>query len=410
MSINLIDSLKTVSAFFIKDKIDINKISLDALQIIDKLQENNYEAYIVGGAIRDILINKNPKDFDIATNATPEEIRGLFNNSRIIGRRFKLVHVFNGRDIIEVSTFRSKPQKKEIMSNGIAKDNSYGNIKDDAKRRDFTSNSIYFNPVNKNIIDFYGGVKDIKNNKLAIIGDPELRFEEDPIRILRAIRFSAKLGLKISPSMRKVMHAKVNLLNDIPYSRLFDEVMKLFLNGHALQSVLLLNDFNLSKRFFPMLQSTNQQAHSFITQGLKDTDFRVHNDKSVNPGYLLAVFLWNEVNQDWQKRKKTSINEVVALNTAINKVLTKQYLIFPIQKRFITTMSEIWRLQPRFKKINPKRVYRLLGHPRFRAAYDFLLLRNKQGEEEDNMVQWWVKFVDADEKTKSILIKKTKNK
>ena len=159
-----------------------------------------------------------------------------------------------------------------------------------------------------------------------------------------------------------------------------------------------------------MLQSTNQQAHSFITQGLKDTDFRVHNDKSVNPGYLLAVFLWNEVNQDWQKRKKTSINEVVALNTAINKVLTKQYLIFPIQKRFITTMSEIWRLQPRFKKINPKRVYRLLGHPRFRAAYDFLLLRNKQGEEEDNMVQWWVKFVDADEKTKSILIKKTKNK
>jgi poly(A) polymerase len=301
-------------------------------------------------------------------------------------------------------------KKKEIMSNGIAKDNSYGNIKDDAKRRDFTSNSIYFNPVNKNIIDFYGGVKDIKNNKLAIIGNPELRFEEDPIRILRAIRFSAKLGLKISPSMRKVMHAKVNLLNDIPYSRLFDEVMKLFLNGHALQSVLLLNDFNLSKRFFPMLQSKNQQAHAFITQGLKDTDFRIHNNKSVNPGYLLAVFLWNEVNQDWQKRKKTSINEVVALNTAINKVLTKQYLIFPIQKRFITTMSEIWRLQPRFKKISPKRVYRLLGHPRFRAAYDFLLLRNKQGEEEDNMVQWWVKFVDADEKTKSILIKKTKNK
>ena len=409
MHTNLIESLKnTVGTLFIKPKIDISKISKHALGIILSLQKNNYEAYIVGGAIRDILINQNPKDFDIATSATPEQIRRLFKKSRIIGRRFKLVHVLDGRDIIEVSTFRAKPQEREIMANGVERDNAYGTLKEDAERRDFTSNSIYFNPTNNKLIDFYGGIDDIKNKQLTIIGIPEIRFQEDPIRILRAIRFAAKLDLSINEDIKSIIHKNINLLENIPYSRLFDEVMKLFLTGHALKSVILFNKFNLSKKFFPVLQSINPSTQAFLKQGLRDTDKRIHESKSVNPGFLLAVFLWRDVNEAWGKRKKTSINNTVALNTAIDFVLSKQSKIFPVQKRFIVTMSEIWRLQPRFENLNPKRIYRLLGHPRFRAAYDFLLLRNRQGEIGNDLAQWWIKFVEADDKTKSILIKKTK--
>tara|TARA_B100000035_G_C21036684_1_gene571406 strand:+ start:2856 stop:4094 length:1239 start_codon:yes stop_codon:yes gene_type:complete len=407
MHTNLIDSVKnTVGSFFIKPKIDVSKISKHALEIIHSLQKNNYEAYIVGGAIRDILINQNPKDFDIATSATPEQIRRLFKKSRIIGRRFKLVHVLDGRNIIEVSTFRSKPQKREIMANGVEKDNAYGTLKEDAERRDFTSNSIYYNPVNKKLIDFYGGIDDIKNKQLAIIGIPEIRFKEDPVRILRAIRFAAKLELSINASITSIIRSNLSLLEKIPYSRLFDEVMKLFLTGHALKSVVLLNKFNLSEKFFPILQSTNPSTQAFLKQGLSDTDKRIHESKSVNPGYLLAVFLWRDVDHVWSKREKNSINSTVALNTAIDFVLSKQFKIFPIQKRFIVTMSEIWRLQPRFKNLNPKRINRLLGHPRFRAAYDFLLLRNKQGEVDKDLAQWWIKLVEADDKTKNILIRK----
>ena len=409
MHTNLIESLKnTVGTLFIKPKIDVSKISKHALEIILSLQKNNYEAYIVGGAIRDILIDQNPKDFDIATSATPEQIRKLFKKSRIIGRRFKLVHVLDGRNIIEVSTFRAKPQEREIMANGVERDNAYGTLKEDAERRDFTSNSIYFNPTNKKLIDFYGGIDDIKNKQLAIIGIPEIRFQEDPVRILRAIRFAAKLDLSINSDITSIIHKNINLLENIPYSRLFDEVMKLFLTGHALKSVILFNKFNLSKKFFPVLQSTNPSTQAFLKQGLRDTDKRIHESKSVNPGFLLAVFLWRDVNEAWEKRKKVSINNTVALNTAIDFVLSKQSKIFPVQKRFIVTMSEIWRLQPRFKNLNPKRIYRLLGHPRFRAAYDFLLLRNRQGEIDNDLAQWWIKFVEADDKTKSILIKKTK--
>lgn len=411
MHTNFIESVKnTVGSLFIKPKIDASKISKHALEIILSLQKSNYEAYIVGGAVRDILINQNPKDFDIATSATPEQIRRLFKKSRIIGRRFKLVHVFDGRDIIEVSTFRAKPQEREVMANGVEKDNAYGTLQEDAERRDFTSNSIYYNPANKKLIDFYGGIKDIKNKQLAIIGMPEKRFQEDPVRILRAIRFAAKLDLLINSEITNIMHNNINLLEKIPYSRLFDEVMKLFLTGHALKSVVLFNKFKLSEKFFPIFQSANPSTQAFLKQGLSDTDTRIIESKSVNPGYLLAVFLWKDVYEAWIKKKKTSVNNIVALNEAIELILSKQFKIFPIQKRFTVTMSEIWRLQPRFANLNPKRIYRLLGHPRFRAAYDFLLLRNRLGEVENNLANWWTKFIEADEKTKSILIKKTKNK
>lgn len=408
---NFIESAKyKVKSILQIQKIDSKKISTHALKVTLTLQKNNYEAYIVGGAIRDILINQNPKDFDIATNATPEQINRLFKRSRIIGKRFRLVHVFDGNNIIEVSTFRSKPLEKEVMANGIEKDNAYGTLKEDAERRDFTSNSLYYNPSNKKLIDFYGGIKDINNKKLAIIGKPEIRFQEDPVRILRAIRFSAKLNLTINQDVKNVMHNKIYLLKNIPYSRLFNEIMKLLFSGHAVKSVELLNEFNLSKKFFPILQSPNVRYKSFLNQGLNDTDKRINNNKSINPGFLLAVFLWKDVSEIWGERKKNSINHTVALDTAIDHVLLKQSKIFPIQKRFIITMSEIWRLQPRFETLNPKRIYRLFGHPRFRAAYDFLLLRDKQGEVGNGIARWWTKFVDADDKTKSSLIKKLKNK
>jgi poly(A) polymerase len=318
------------------------------------------------------------------------------------------VHVIDGRDIIEVSTFRAKPQEKEIMANGVEKDNAYGTLQEDAERRDFTSNSIYYNPANKKLIDFYGGIDDIKNKQLAIIGIPEIRFQEDPIRILRAIRFAAKLDLSINAKITSIIHRNISLLEKIPYSRLFDEVMKLFLTGHGLKSIVLFNKFNLSKKFFPILKSTNPSTQAFLRQGMNDTDKRIHEGKSVNPGFLLAVFLWKDVNAAWEIRRKNSINNTIALNAAIELVLSRQFKIFPIQKRFMVTMSEIWRLQPRFTNLNPKRIYRLLGHPRFRAAYDFLLLRNRQGEISDDLTQWWIKFVEADDKTKNILIKKTK--
>ncbi len=409
MSNQFIDLFKkTVGSFFSKNKIESKKISNHALQIISLLQKNKFQAYIVGGAIRDILIKHHPKDFDIATNATPEQIKKIFKRSRIIGKRFKLVHVIDGRDIIEVSTFRAKPNKKEIMANGIEKDNAYGTLIEDAERRDFTANSIYYDPINHKFFDLYDGIKDIKNKQLCVIGSPEIRFKEDPVRILRAIRFSAKLALKIEPKTRKILNTKINLLDNIPYSRLFDEIMKLFLTGHAVKSFHLFNEFNLSQKFFPMLQTQDQSTKKFLIQGLKNTDKRIQDNKSINPGFLLAVFLWKDICIASEKRQKTSINETVALNYAIDRVLSKQSKLFPIQKRFSVTMSEIWRLQPRFKKLNPKRIYRLLGHPRFRAAYDFMLLRVENGEVDSNLAKWWQEFVEADDKTKNILIKKTK--
>jgi poly(A) polymerase len=411
MNSKFIDAVKqSVKSLFYPQKIDETKISKHAIEIIKVLKKNNYEAYIVGGAIRDILMNKNPKDFDIATDATPEQIKLLFRRSRIIGRRFKLVHVMDGRDIIEVSTFRAKPHNKEVMRNGVTKDNEYGTLKEDAERRDFTCNSIYYNPLTKVLIDLYGGVKDIRVKKLAMIGDPKKRFDEDSVRILRAIRFAAKLNLTIDKNILEAIESKKSQLQSIPYSRLFDEIMKLFLTGHALQSFDLFRRFNLSKYYFPSFESKNPKAQSFLLKGLSDTDDRVRANKSVNPGFLLAVFLWSDVKKLWEERNKTSINTTVALHDAIDLVLAKQSKVFPIQKRFGVTMSEIWRLQPRFSKLHPKRIYRLLGHPRFRAAYDFMLLRDHHQEIEFGLGKWWTNFIVADEHTKSILVKNIKLK
>ncbi len=400
---------KKIHSFFKSKKINHELISDAAFETVKMLKKNNYDAFIVGGAIRDILMGYKPKDFDIATNATPEQVRSIFKKSRIIGRRFKLVHVIYGREIIEVSTFRAKPRQKVQMSNGVLKDNEYGSIEDDAERRDFTINALYYDVSSKNIIDFYGGLRDIKNNQLRLIGKPKLRYKEDPIRILRAIRFEAKLKMEIHGETRNEIKNSISLLKSVPYSRLFDEVMKFFLTGHAQESMVLFRKYNLSNIYFPSLDNDNKIFNTFLSQSLVNTDVRIKNSQSINPGFLLAVFLWYDVNQLLKKYKKNFPHPSLALNKAIDDVLKNQAIIFPIQKRFSITMSEIWRLQPRFNNTSSKKIYRLLGHPRFRASYDFLLLRCQALEIEQSQGLWWTKFIESNKEKQDFLINNKRN-
>ena len=397
-----------INSLFKSSKIDHKLISESALNTVEVLNRNKYEAFIVGGAIRDILMGSRPKDFDIATNATPEQVRSIFKKSRIIGRRFKLVHVIYGREIIEVSTFRAKPLQKIHMSNGVIKDNEYGSIEEDAKRRDFTINALYYNIKNKKLLDFYDGLKDIKNKKLRLIGNPKLRFEEDPIRILRAIRFSAKLKIKIHNEALNELIKSTSLLKSVPYSRLFDEIMKLFLTGHAQESMVLFEKYKLSHIYFPTLVNRNKTFDDFLSQALINTDLRIRNNQSVNPGFFLAVFLWHDVQDLSKKYNKRFAHPSLALNKAIDDVLYKQAKIFPIQKRFSITMSEIWRLQPRFKSTSTKKIYRLLNHPRFRASYDFLLLRSQVAEIPESEGVWWTKFIESNKQDQNLLINQKK--
>ena len=393
-----------IHSFFKSKRINHELISDSALDTLKILKKNNFDAFIVGGAIRDILMGYKPKDFDIATNATPEQVRSIFKKSRIIGRRFKLVHVIYGREIIEVSTFRAKPREKIQMSNGVIKDNEYGSIEEDAERRDFTINGLYYDVENKNIIDFYGGLKDIQNNQLSLIGNPKLRFKEDPIRILRAIRFSAKLKMEIHSETLNEIRSSIDLLKSIPYSRLFDEVMKFFLTGHAQESMVLFKKYNLSNIYFPSLENNNKIFNNFLLQALENTDLRIKNDQSVSPGFLLAVFLWHDVDELFKKYKKKFPHPSLALNKAIDDVFHEQARIFPIQKRFSIAMSEIWRLQPKFNSTSSKKIYRLLGHPRFRASYDFLLLRCQTLEISESIGLWWTKFIESNKENQDFLI------
>ncbi len=323
---------RKIYSFFKSKKIDRNLISEQALNTLKILKKNNFEAFIVGGAIRDILMGVNPKDFDIATNATPEEVRSIFKKSLIIGRRFKLVNVIYGREIIEVSTFRAKPTQKIHMSNGVLKDNEYGTIREDAERRDFTVNALYYDVDENNLIDFYNGLKDIKKNQLRIIGNPKDRFKEDPIRILRGVRFAAKLKMEIHKETFNEIKNSLNLLKFVPYSRLFDEVMKLFITGHAQESMVLFKQFQLSNIYFPTLENNNKLFNDFLLQALKNTDLRIKNNQSINPGFLLATFLWHDVLGLWKKYNKNCPHTSLALNKAIYDSFKKQKKFFQYKR------------------------------------------------------------------------------
>lgn len=385
-------------------RISHHLISEAAIDVVSKLQANNYEAYIVGGAIRDILLNHSPKDFDIATNAKPEDIRKIFKYSRIIGRRFKLVHVIYNREIIEVSTFRTAPTEKIHMKNGILKDNEYGSMSEDIKRRDFTINALYYDPINKKLFDTFNGKSDVKKKIIKLIGDPQNRFTEDPIRLLRALRFSAKLDMNIHHDTLKHIESSMNLLETIPHSRLFDEILKFFLTGHAKNSLKIFREYNLTKKYLPSIDSLNSNFERFVCKALDNCDQRIANNKHISPGFIFSVFLWQDVFKLWEKNETQYSHSSLALNDAIDTVIFKQNKIFPIQKRFLTAMSEIWRLQIRFENLSQKKVYRLFTHPRFRAAYDFMLIRSECDQFDKNLCHWWKKFVNSDDKTRKNLI------
>lgn len=392
-------------------KIDISLISVHAIKTIQVLEENGFEAYLVGGAVRDLLFGIKPKDFDVVTNATPDQIHHLFKRSRMIGRRFKLVHVIYGREVIEVSTYRS--QQKEIpQADGsiIKDDNHYGTIEEDAVRRDFTINAMFYSPSYHKLVDFHDGLEDLNRGIIRIIGNAEKRYQEDPIRILRAFRVCAKLNMALNETSRAPIKKLVPLLHDIPHSRLFDEVIKFFLTGHALNSYRVMQDENIYSQFFLSPESESKDIDLFISNGLKNTDLRINQDKSCNPSFLFSFLLWHQVDDLWDRYNLELKHSIAGLNQAIDEVIEKQIKLFPIHKRFTITMKEIWRLQPRFENQSPKKIYRLLLHPRFRAAYDFMLLRCESNQLDKNIGIWWTAFIDADHHEKSLMVKRLTRK
>jgi poly(A) polymerase len=329
----------------------------------------------------------------------------------MIGRRFKLVHVIYGREVIEVSTYRS--QQKEIPQpdgSMIRDDNHYGTIEEDAMRRDFTINAMFYSPTNHKLVDFHEGLEDLKHGIIRMIGDPEKRYQEDPIRILRAFRVCAKLNMTLHNPSRSPIKKIIPLLHDIPHSRLFDEVIKFFLTGHALNSYKVMQDENIYSQFFLSPTFKSEEINLFISNGLKNTDLRINQDKSCNPSFLFSFLLWHQVHLLWDQYKVELKHSIAGLNQAIDEVIEKQIKLFPIHKRFTITMKEIWRLQPRFENQSPKKIYRLLLHPRFRAAYDFMLLRCQSNQLDQSIGIWWTSFIDADHHEKSLMVKQLTRK
>ncbi|BBP01256.1 polynucleotide adenylyltransferase PcnB [Sulfuriferula nivalis] len=384
-----------------------------ALKVTDTLQQAGYSAFVVGGAVRDLLIGKTPKDFDVATNATPEQVRDLFRRSRIIGRRFRLVHVMCGNDTIEVSTFRAsaateEDDTKQITDDTgrIVRDNVFGDQESDAERRDFTVNALYYDPSTEEILDYRGGVADINNKILRIIGDPATRYREDPVRMMRAARFAAKLDFHIDETTRAPIAELAELLGNVPPSRMFDEMLKLLLSGHALRAVHQLRAEGLHHGILPMLDTILEQEHGkrFINAALHNTDLRLQAGKSVSPAFLFASLLWHELQINYQKRLSRGELAIPAFNEAMEDTLNQQRNRLAVPRRLDGMMKEVWSLQARFEQRSGSRPYRLLTHPRFRAGYDFLLLRAESGEIATELAEWWTTFHVTDEETRASML------
>ncbi|MBK1724413.1 polynucleotide adenylyltransferase PcnB [Thiocystis violacea] len=381
-------------------------ISENALKVLYRLRQESFKAHLVGGGVRDLLLGHEPKDFDIATDATPEQVRQVFRNCRLIGRRFRLAHVHFGRDIIEVATFRGSgaddaPADRCLENGMIVRDNSYGTIEEDALRRDFTINALYYDIEDFSLIDYANGLEDIQAGRIRMIGDPEQRYREDPVRMLRAVRFACKLGFTIDPATEQPLFALGRLLEDIPAARLFDELLKLFQSGYGLEVFEKLRHYGLFGQLFPATEEClklEDQAFpiTFVSRGLANTDKRMQESKPVTPAFLFAVLLWEPVRQRFnqlQTGEGMSANE--AMLVASSEISSQQQPLVAIPKRYSLPMREIWALQPRLEQCDGKRPYRLLTHPRFRAAYDFLVLRAEAGEADPELAAWWTRFQDA---------------
>lgn len=389
-------------------------ISRDARKVVEVLQENGYEAYVVGGSVRDLLLGLKPKDFDVATNAKPSEIKPLFRRSRIIGRRFQIVHVQFSRELIEVTTFRSNETKGEDKRGGnrrqqtdsgmLTRDNVFGSIDDDASRRDLTINALYYDPSDNSIYDFAGGLEDIESRTLRIMGDPATRFREDPVRMLRVARFAAKLGFTIDPATEKPMHKLAGDLEHISAPRLFDETLKLFMSGQGLATFWLLHDYSLFERMVPqlskLLKDRNSLASKLVQQAFTNTDLRIRSEKRVTPAFIYAALLWPSVQSLAANYQERGNSPAYALNKAAGEIIAKQIPITAIPRRFTMPMREIWDLQIMLQKRGGQRAKRLAEHPRFRAAYDFVLLREQAGEELNGLGDWWTAYQEASEENR----------
>ncbi len=355
----------------------------------------------MGGGVRDLLLGREPKDFDVATDATPEQVKEVFRNCRLIGRRFRLAHVHFGRDIIEVATFRSMQDEskgdRETENGMLVRDNIYGTIEEDALRRDFTINALYYNIEGFSVVDYAGGIDDLKTGTLRLLGDPETRYREDPVRMLRAVRFAAKLGFIINPACEKPLFELGDLLQSVPAARLFEEVLKLFMAGVALETFEKLRHYGLFGELFPETEkSLSHEDHefpiTFVSRGLKNTDIRISEGKPVTPAFLFAVLLWEPVRLLAKRLRDAGESPLQAMQEAGTDILMNQLNQVSIPKRFSIPMREIWNLQHRFEQRAGKRPHRLLTHPRFRAAYDFLLLRAESGETDQELADWWTQF------------------
>lgn len=392
-----------------------SNISEAAVKVLYRLHNAGYEAYLVGGGVRDLLLGREPKDFDVTTNATPEEVRNLFRNCILIGRRFRLAHIRFGREIIEVATFRashdSGGEGEGVVKDGIIlRDNVYGTLEEDAWRRDFTVNALYYNIADFSVIDHTGGLADLAAGRLRMIGDPMQRYREDPVRMLRAIRFAAKLGFLVDGDSEAAIHKLSKLLEEVPSARLFDESIKLFLSGHAVATYDLLRHYRLFGQLFPQTEhwlhySDQGFPRTFLARALENTDLRLQQGKTVNPAFLLAALLWEPVRQEALRLRGKGEAALPAMQQAAERVLAKQNARIAYPKRLTLQSREIWEMQERLTNTGGRRAFRFIEHPRFRAAYDFLLLRVEGGEELARLADWWTAFLAADEEGRELLVR-----
>jgi poly(A) polymerase len=387
-----------------------NMISRDARKVVETLQNAGFDAYIVGGAVRDLLLGIKPKDFDVATNAEPAEVKSLFRRSRIIGRRFQIVHVQFSRELIEVTTFRSNDQagqdagKKNIglrqqsKTGMLTRDNVFGSMHEDASRRDLTVNALYYNPSDNSIHDFTSGLDDINNRTIRIIGDPSTRYREDPVRLLRVVRFAAKLGFDIDSRTAKPMSKLSADLAQVSPPRLFDETLKLFMSGKGAAIFILLRDYNLFDYLVPQasrLANDGNNAHNLFEQAFINTDRRISSNQRVTPAFIYAALLWPSVEKLAAQLSDKGNSASYALSKASSEVISQQVHITAIPKRFTIPMREIWDLQLQLPRRGGQRAKRLSENTRFRAGYDFILLREQAGENLDGLGQWWTTYQEV---------------
>ena len=374
-----------------------NQFSPFAIEIIRALKKSNHQAYLVGGCVRDLLVGIKAKDFDISTNATPEEVRKIFKASRIIGKRFRIVHVFKRNELIEVSTFRANESKSKNISEvikdidgKILRDNVWGTLEEDCLRRDFSVNALYFDPTKNILRDFHNGLQHIQKKILVSIGDPLVRFEEDPVRSLRAVRFSSKLGFKISNDVKNAIYEKGHLLGNISNARLFDEFCKIFLTKQALNNFNKLESFGILKYVITANKYKNNSfGNKFQHAALVNTDLRLQSSKSVTPGFLLAALLWPRLIEAAKENGSLNLRKFFR---NMDRIIREQQQLTAIPRKFHGYIKDIWSLQLKLETRLGHQPYKILNHPRFRAAYDFLLLREQAAEDAQGIGNWWTKF------------------